>query len=171
MLIKHITRMIQAVVVGIALTGVSMLSVADPSPSDQAALAGAKTGKAIFDITVGEPKKLLGRLDLIGETADQLIKAGVTPQFVLAFRGPATFYVSTDRSRIAQEDDEIADKIAAKIKELSSKSGVHLEQCAVATSKLHVDNATILPEITVVGNSWISIIGYQNQGYSYLPVD
>jgi hypothetical protein len=163
--------MIQAVVVGVALTGMSMMSVAESSPSDQAALAGAKSVKAIFDITVGEPKKLLGRLDLIGETADQLVKQGVTPKFVLAFRGPATFYVSTDRSHISPEDNEIADKIAAKIKELSAKSGVRLEQCSVATSKLKVDNATILPEITVVGNSWISIIGYQNQGYSFLPVD
>src|SRR3546814_2520239 len=56
-------------------------SVAESSPSDQAALAGAKSVKAIFDITVGEPKKLLGRLDLIGETADQLVKQGVTPKF------------------------------------------------------------------------------------------
>jgi len=171
MVIKRAIYVVHALLVCFALTGLSSTSIAGPKPNNTAALAGAKSVKAIFDITVGEPKKLLGRLTLIGETADQLVAQGVTPEFVLAFRGPATFYVSNDRSRIPEEEYAIADKIAEKVKELSSKSGVNLEQCAVATSKLKVDNSTILPQITVVGNSWISLIGYQSQGYAFVPID
>lgn len=146
-------------------------SFAEATPDDRAALQNLKDGRAVFDITLDDPKKLLLRLKLIEETADMLRKEGVKPDFVLAFRGPATLYVSSDRSRIKLEDQKIADQIADKIKEMSGQPGVRLEQCAVAARVLKVDTKTINPAVTVVGNSWISLIGYQNRGYAFVPVD
>ena len=70
------------------LTAASAAMAADYD--DREALRGAKEVKVAFDITAGEAKALLGRLNIIDETRQSLIKQGVTPHFVLSFRGPAT---------------------------------------------------------------------------------
>jgi len=144
---------------------------ADSKPNDANSLKGLKEVKVIFDITQGNPKKLLGRLNLIHKTSKMIADQGVKPEFVLAFRGPASFYVTKDRTKIPKGNEAIAEKIWAKVKEISTADGIKLEQCSVATGFLKIDNKTILPEIHVVGNSWISLIGYQNQGYAYVPID
>jgi len=146
-------------------------ALADSKPNDANSLKGLKEVKVIFDITQGNPKKLLGRLNLIHKTSKMIADQGVKPEFVLAFRGPASFYVTKDRTKIPKGNEAIAEKIWAKVKEISTASGIKLEQCSVATGFLKIDNKTILPEIHVVGNSWISLIGYQNQGYAYVPID
>src|SRR3989475_11996941 len=84
---------------------------------DHDALQGAKEVKVAFDITAGEAKALLGRLNIIDETRRSLIEQGVTPHFILSFRGPATKLVQTDVSKIKPEDRETAIKLAAKLKE------------------------------------------------------
>jgi len=38
--------------------------------------------------------------------------------------------------------------------------------CAVAIRIFKVDKATLIPDLVLVGNSLISLIGYQNQGYA-----
>lgn len=144
---------------------------AGSKPNDAVSLEGLKEAKVIFDITQGDPKKLLGRLNLIQNTAKMIADQGVKPKFVLAFRGPASFYVTKDRTKIPKGNEAIAEKIWAKVQEISTVSGIKLEQCSVATGFLKIDNKTILPEINVVGNSWISLIGFQNQGYAYVPID
>jgi intracellular sulfur oxidation DsrE/DsrF family protein len=34
-----------------------------------------------------------------------------------------------------------------------------------------VDPATIMPEVEIVGNGFISVVGYQSQGYSLVKID
>src|SRR2546426_3133085 len=66
---------------------------------DHDALQGAKEVRVAFDITAGDAKALLGRLHIIDETRQSLIQQGVTPHFVLSFRGPATKLVQTGISK------------------------------------------------------------------------
>src|SRR3954471_21775015 len=100
---------------------------------DREALQGAKEVRVAFDITAGDAKALLGRLNVIDETRQSLIQQGVAPHFVLTFRGPATRLIQTDESKIKPEDREGAAKIATKLAELRKAKGVeNLEQCAVA---------------------------------------
>src|SRR6266542_4570366 len=68
----------------------------ETAPDDKTALSGLKEGKAIFDIDLGDPKKLLTMLSVIGQTADSLAAQGVKPNFMLAFRGASSLYVSSD---------------------------------------------------------------------------
>lgn len=152
-----------------ALAGSSQVLAAPPN--DHEALAGLKEVKVIFDITTGDPKKLLSRLGLIEETRDGMIKQGVKPHFVLAFRGLASIFVQRDQSRIKLEDLDIAKQIADKVKAMSQEQGVKLEQCAVAQRYLKLKNEDTLPEIEVIGNSFISLAAYQNKGYAYIPID
>ncbi len=75
---------------------------------DHGSLTGLKEVKVAFDIKDGDGKLLLGRLDIIDETRQSLIQQGVTPHFILAFRGPATRLVQTDPDKIKPEDRAMA---------------------------------------------------------------
>jgi len=136
---------------------------------DHEALQGAKEVKVAFDITTGDAKALLGRLNIIDETRQSLIQQGVTPHFVLSFRGPATKLVQTDISKMKPEDREMAAKIAAKLNEMRNAKGIqNLEQCAVAVREQGTRAEDVLPSVKVVGNAWISLMAYQNRGYAYI---
>jgi len=136
---------------------------------DKEALAGLKEVKVAFDLTAGDPKALLGRLNIIDETRQSLIEQGVTPHFVLTFRGPATRLVQTDASKIKPEDREGAAKIAAKLAELRGAKGIdNLEQCAVAAREQGTLPERVVPSVKVVGNAWISLMAYQAKGYAYI---
>jgi intracellular sulfur oxidation DsrE/DsrF family protein len=150
----------------------SGLSVhAAPPPEDKEALTGLTDVKVIFDITTGDAKKLLSRLGLIEETRDGIVKQGVKPHFILAFRGPASNFVQKDESRIKLEDLEVVAKIQQKIKAMSKDKSYRMAQCAVANRYLKIKNEDTIPELEVVGNSFISIAAYQNKGYAYIPID
>ncbi|HET7362205.1 MAG TPA: hypothetical protein VFJ70_01405 [Burkholderiales bacterium] len=136
---------------------------------DQAALAGLKEVKVAFDLTAGDAKVLLARLNIIDETRRSLIQQGVTPHFVLTFRGPATRLVQTDQSKIKPEDREGAAKIAARLAEMRRAQGVdNLEQCAVAVREQGTRPEDVVPSVKVVGNAWISLMAYQAKGYAYI---
>lgn len=157
---------------GLVLFSFSIQPVeAASEPNDANSLQGLGNTKVVFDITQGNPKKLLGRLKLIEKTAEMMAAQGVKPDFVLAFRGPASFYASSDRQLIPLETHDVADQIAAQISKMNTNKGLQFEQCSVATGFLKIKNETVYPEIRVVGNSWISLAGYQNKGYAYIPID
>jgi intracellular sulfur oxidation DsrE/DsrF family protein len=148
-----------------ALLGTGTAAAGD----DQAALAGLNEVKVAFDLKEGDGKGLLNRLNVIEETRQSLIKQGVTPHFILSFRGPATKLVQTDAAEIKAEDRPIAEKIAQKIKLMSASPGVDgLEQCAVAVREQGTKADHVLPEIRVVGNGFISLMAYQSKGYAYI---
>ena len=125
--------------------------------------------KVAFDITAGEPGRLLNVLNTIDETREGFLKHGVTPRFVLAFRGPATLLTQTDLSRVKPEDRDTAAKVAAKLKQLRSTAGIErLDQCSIAMRGQKVDKALVSPDVTIVENGWITLVGYQAKGYAYI---
>jgi intracellular sulfur oxidation DsrE/DsrF family protein len=136
---------------------------------DHEALAGVKEVWVAFDITAGEGKKLLGQLNVIDETRQSLIRQGVTPHLVLAFRGPATRLIQTDQSMIKPEDRADAAKITAKLDQMRGAQGVQeLVQCSVAIRQQGTKAENVIPAVKVVGNGWISLIALQNRGYAYI---
>ncbi|MGA8033349.1 MAG: hypothetical protein WCB48_13250 [Casimicrobiaceae bacterium] len=154
-----------------ALAVVSALVIATTAQAadDKAALAGLKEVKVAFDLKEGDAKGLLNRLDIIDETRQSLIKQGVEPHFILAFRGPATKLVQTDVNEIKPADRAIAVKVADKIKEMSASHGVDgFEQCAVAVREQGTSVEKVLPQVHVVGNGFISLMAYQAKGYAYI---
>lgn len=86
-----------------------------------------------------------------------LAKDGRRPEIVVVFIGPSVNLVSTDGSGSA----EIADKVARM-----KADGIRFEICMTAAHD--VSAASIPPEIVQVGNGWISLIGYQQQGYAMI---
>ena len=45
-----------------------------------------------------------------------------------------------------------------------------MEVCAVATKVFNVDNSTIPKEMNVIADGFISLIGWQTQGYKLVPI-
>ena len=136
---------------------------------DKAALGDMKDVKVAFDVHEGDGKALLNRLNVIDETRQSLIKQGVTPHFVIAIRGPATKLIQTDVEKIKPEDRPVAVQIAAKIAEMSKAPGIQgVEQCSVAIRQQGTKAENVLPEVKVIGNSWISLMAYQAKGYAYI---
>jgi intracellular sulfur oxidation DsrE/DsrF family protein len=136
---------------------------------DRDALAGMREVKVAFDLHEGDAKALLSRLNIIDETRQSLIRQGVTPHMVVAFRGPATRLVQTDPEKIKPEDRPVAAQIAAKLADMAKAPGVDgLEQCSVAIRQQGTKAENVVPPVKVVGNSWISLMAYQARGYAYI---
>lgn len=149
--------------------GAPLTAQADPI-NDSAALAGLEVGKGVFLIDFTNPQKTAFYLDIIRGTHDGMRKQGVTPEFVLVFIGQTVAYLSTEPSdELALEFDEQLKSIADSVAELH-KAGVRMEVCAVATRVFGIDNDTILPDMHIVGDGFISLIGWQNQGYKLVPI-
>ncbi len=138
--------------------------------NDTRALEGLTTVKVVVDVNVGKPKLLLRRITLIDETYTQLLDAGARPVFVVAFRGPATKYVTRGEGHVAKEHLAVKKEVQGWISQFA-KNGFSLEQCAIAARGQKVPPGDILPEITVVQNGYISLVAYQNKGFAFLPMD
>ena len=138
--------------------------------TDADALNGLSTVKVICDVNVGNPKLLLKRIELIDETYTQLIDAGIQPSFVVAFRGPATRFVTSATGYVDPEYHAIKKKIKGWIMQFH-ENGFVLEQCGIAARGHEVAYDDILPQIKIVQNGYISIVAYQNKGYALLPMD
>lgn len=132
-------------------------------------LAGVKEGKIIFDITEGDGKALLVRIESIEETRQDLIKQGITPRFVLSFRGPATLLVQTDMEKVKPENRPFAGQITALLAQLSKAPGVEsLEQCGVAIRHAGTKAENVIPPLKVVANSFVTIMAWEAKGYAYI---
>jgi len=126
------------------------------APNNREALSGLKTFRAVIELRSSDRENLIFNIELIKETLEGMSAQGVKPQTVVAFRGPGVRLLTREQA---------ADEIAPLIAELK-RMGVRFEVCAVATRVFSVDNATIIPDVVLVRNFLISLIGYQNQGYA-----
>lgn len=139
-------------------------------PNDSDALQGVEKGKVIFDVNMNSAEKLPLYLMVIQETVEDLKRQGVEPDVILAFRGQSVKLISKDREKMELTDYEHLDKIATQIADLQKQKGVRMEACSVATRLFEVDNAKLLDGIKPVGNTFVSLTGYQAQGYANIPI-
>jgi intracellular sulfur oxidation DsrE/DsrF family protein len=140
------------------------------SAEEYPALKGLKAVKAVFDVRVGSPKGAAVQLKLIHDTfKDKSLTAiAKKPAFVVVFIGPSVKLISKNREGFSPDDQKVLDEIATTVSAMV-KSGIRLEICLFAAKLLGVDPGSVLPEIKQVGNGWISLIGYQEKGYSLVP--
>ena len=140
-------------------------------PNDAMALKGVTTGKVIWDISMANAETLAVYLSVVRETYDDLVRQNVTPQMVLAVHGAPVRYVTRSTDDLPLDIMAAVDKVNAILDDLAGRPGVRVEVCAVANRLFGIENATIRPNFHVVGNTWVSLIGYQAQGYALVPVN
>lgn len=127
--------------------------------------------KAVWDFTIGEPDKFAMRLEDMRATIDAFGARGLKTRFAMIVRGPASKLVM--RNPPAQPTPELqkaAARIAPLLEELVAR-GLLVEQCGIALGRQGVRREDLLPPVTVIQNSYVSIVDYELQGYAYVPVD
>ena len=139
-------------------------------PHDSDALQDLNEGKVVWDVTIGNPIKLLLMLNVIEETYEDLIRQNVKPDMVFAFHGPVMNLITTRAPDLALDEEEAHEKVLELLADLSKKPGIKMESCSIAARLLSIDNDTIITEINPVGNTFVSLIGYQKQGYALIPI-
>lgn len=155
---------------GFALALMLIEQVHAEKPSDRAALSGVTVGKVVWDVNIGDARKLVLYLQVIQETYDDLVRQGATPEMVFAFRGRSVKLISTDREDVPLEGHMHLDAVAELLADLNARPSVHMEACSVACRLFEVKTEDLLPKITAVGNTFVSLIGYQAKGYAVIPI-
>ena len=144
--------------------------LAEKTFDDSAALNGVRETQSVFLIDFTNPKKTAFYLEVILGTHAGLVRQGVKPDMVLVFIGETVKYLSTEPDDLlAMEYGDELDSIAESARAFK-QLGVRMEVCAVATQVFGVDNDTVLPEMEVVGDGFISLIGWQTQGHKLVPI-
>lgn len=146
------------------------LALAD-KPGDERALAGMETGRILWDITIAEPERLSARLDVIRETYEDMQRQGLEPRMVFAFRGGAAALIARSTDHIEIEDVAAVRDVHERLESLQGSDGIHMEACHIATRRFDLEQDDLLPGIHLVGNTFLSIMGYENQGYTTIRID
>ncbi|GBL45918.1 hypothetical protein SFMTTN_1729 [Sulfuriferula multivorans] len=134
-------------------------------------LAGVKVAKAVFDITTGDQKVFLDRMDLIRQTADGLRKKGIKPDFVLVIHGPAAKFATKTLVGTKFENEKLDDLTKAQSSLDSLKnSGAKIELCSIAMDRGHIAKDNVAPFAVIEDNVWENTIVLENKGYAYMPI-
>ncbi|MFW6021815.1 MAG: DsrE family protein [Guyparkeria sp.] len=159
-----IKRTIQSFLAAAVLALAMPLSVQAAEPiDDTAALAGVEEAKGVFQIDFTEAEKTAFYLEVIRGTHANFERQGLDPDLVIVFIGPTVEFLTTEA------DEEVADpatlmRIESEVARLA-ELGVRLEVCAVATEVFGVDNDTLFDGLELTGDGFVSMIGWQAQGY------
>lgn len=138
--------------------------------NDSVALKGVSHAKSVFLIDFTNPVKTASYLNIIRGTHKGLIRQNVKSDMVLVFIGKTVKFLSSkpDDELLLQYETELK-SIQHSIKEFK-KLGIRMEVCAIATRVFNIDNKTIPAEMNLVGDGFISLIGWQTQGYKLVPI-
>lgn len=147
------------------------LTAVPATSGEYAALEGIDGVKVVFDVSLGSPATANAVFGAVtGLYTDESVRALPNPPKVaLVFYGPAVKLISTNREGFEASDLEALDTFTNTIRKMK-EDGVTLEVCDYALKVMGVDPATILPEVDHVGNGFISVAGYQAQGYASISI-
>jgi intracellular sulfur oxidation DsrE/DsrF family protein len=157
-----------------AVTAMFMLLVSLPSQAAQlnnhAALKGVDEVHVLYDVRKSNPKALLAYLGFIETNRKYLEEEGVKPHQRIVFISASLQFITTQPSdEVALEHEETLAKIAKQVERLN-QLGVKMEACGTAAAFFNVDVDTLLPGIQPVRSGFLSLMGWQKQGYQIIPV-
>ncbi|QGT78085.1 hypothetical protein GM160_03790 [Guyparkeria halophila] len=168
-MIRRVTRLLQAA--GLAMAALALApTVAAENLHNRAAIGGLENIKAVYDVRKSNPNALDMYLKAIITNVENLEKEGVQADLVMVFISHSVKFINTEPTMETEADygDALA-SIARSIETLQDL-GVRIEACNGATRAFNVDNDTLLPGIEPVRSGFISLMGYQNNGYALIPV-
>lgn len=152
--------------------GLVLANSVSTKPLDSRALAGLEQGKILWDITLANPDALIARLNVLEETYEDMVRQGLKPNMIFTFRGGAAGLIAKDLSHLDIEQASAVGQVQYKLTELMKRPGVHMEACQIATRRFNITQQDqLLPGISLVGNTFLSIMGYENQGYTTIRID
>ncbi|MEN8199391.1 MAG: DsrE family protein [Thermodesulfobacteriota bacterium] len=136
---------------------------------EETALAGLSQLKVYFDVKADSAAKLEKRLEWINDAYEQVSGQGIKPSFVVGFRSRASFFVTKGEEYV--DEKEISTKVKIeKWLRIFREKGMVMEQCGLSAELFEIDREDFLAPVRVVKSGYVSIAGYQNQGYAYVPM-
>lgn len=141
----------------------------DTGPKDTEALRDLKVAKAVFMLDVKDPGRMAHVLKVIEETQLGITKQNVKPELIVVIIGPSVAFLTKDRRGISYLDQRSVTELQGAIGKLKGM-GIRTEACGAALKGMDVRPDDVIPDVTPVGNGYISAIGYQAQGYQLVPV-
>lgn len=137
---------------------------------NQSAIGELTQIKGIYDIRHSDPKELSRFLAGIKANINSLEEAGVESDLVIAFMSAAVRFIHTDPNFDFNIDHTQAlQEIKEHVSDLRNL-GVRMEVCSTATRRFGIDNTTLLDGIEPVRSGFITLMGYQNNGYALVTI-
>ena len=135
------------------------------------ALKGVNSYDAVYEVTQKNPKVANLLFWAVKNSYEVAEVKGLAkdPNIAIVFHGPAVKLLSTDQSPFNAAEWAEVENFQETLRQMK-KDGVKLEVCLYAVKVMGVDKDTIIPEIDQVGNGFVSVIGYQMQGYAVVRV-
>jgi intracellular sulfur oxidation DsrE/DsrF family protein len=135
------------------------------------ALNGVSQVKAVFDVSQASANTsnlIFWAVRNVYQDSD--VKGlAKPPKAAVVFHGPAVRLLSTDKKHYKRQNQSEVAKFHTLLRQMKA-DGVKLEVCKYALKVLKVDPKSVIPEIDRVGNGFVSIVGYQAQGYHVVRI-
>jgi intracellular sulfur oxidation DsrE/DsrF family protein len=166
---RKIIRRIVCLIFAVAF--VSLMSAPALAEGYDNALKGVNSYDAVFEVTQGSPKiaNIIFWAVKNAYEVSEVRALSKGPNIAIVFHGPAVKLLSSDKTLFNGAEWIEVEKFQKTLRQMK-KDGVVLEICLYAAKVMGVDKATILPEIDRVGNGFVSVIGYQMQGYAVVRI-
>ncbi|MDX2479928.1 MAG: DsrE family protein [Desulfuromusa sp.] len=135
------------------------------------ALKGVNSYDAVFEVTQASPQTANIVFWAVKNAYEVAEVKGLTkePNIAIVFHGPAVRLTSSNKTPFDETEWSEVEKFQETLRQMK-KDGVKLEICLYAAKVMGVDKATIIPEVDQVENGFVSVIGYQMQGYAVVRI-
>lgn len=155
----------------LATCGMLLLAVPVRAAGYDNALKGVGNYDLLFEVSQGNPKvaNLVFGAVRNAYQAPEVKALPAPPGVAIVFHGPVVKLLSTNRAPFNSAEWAEVEKFQQTLREMK-QDGVQLEVCLYAAKVLGVDQATIIPEIDRVDNGFVSVAGYQMQGYAVVRI-
>lgn len=168
-MIRRVSRVLQ--VLSLAMTALVVApTVAAENLHNRAAIDGLEKIKAVYDVRKSNPNALDMYLKAIITNVENLEKESVQAELVMVFISHSVKFINTAPALETEADYGDALASIAQSVETLQELGVRMEACNGATRAFNIDNDTLLSGIEPVRSGFISLMGYQNNGYALVPV-
>ena len=139
-------------------------------PDDSVALQGVEVGRIFWDVTVADSAMLAGRLGVIDQTYRDMVRQGVTPEMVLAFRGGSVRLLTSDVTRLPEDVRDGAIQVQQRLESMMGLPGIRMEACYIAMRRVPLEPENLIPGMHTVNNTFLSAMGYGQRGYVSIPI-
>jgi intracellular sulfur oxidation DsrE/DsrF family protein len=135
------------------------------------ALKGVEKFDVVFDYTNGDPvigNIILEAMDTVDDAAE-VKSLPNAPQKAIVIHDAAVNLINTVRGDRDDATWAEIQKFQNNLKKMKEK-GTKIEVCEYALDVFKVDRSTVIPEIDQVPNGFVSVVGYQEQGYALIRI-
>ncbi|WP_429884541.1 hypothetical protein [Geoalkalibacter halelectricus] len=141
------------------------------APDDREALRDVEVGRIFWDVTLADPVALAGRLGVIRQTYEDMVRQNVKPEMIFAFRGGAVRLLATDLAAAGVAQREEAAVVQKRLSALLELPGVRMESCYIAMRRVPLEPQQLLSGIHSVGNTFLSAMGYGQRGFVSIAIN